>query len=215
MIKAFILTLILVFPPDDSISDKINTFLDKRLNQYDKYEYEIIKAPENTEGLKIIEENEFNIKTNIVYLPVIFINDGRNVRSFITLRLKLFRNVFVTSKSIKRKKSLSKEDFHIMQVDVTQIKGNIFSQFDRLNEYRTKVNINTGTVLIDELIETAPIVYSGEKVTASSICRNVLVSTEALSKQDGSMGEIITVITPDKKQFKAKVIDQQNVLIIE
>jgi flagella basal body P-ring formation protein FlgA len=215
MIKALILTLIMVFPPDDSISDKINTFLDKRLNQYDKYEYEIIKAPENTEGLKIIEENEFNIKTNIVYLPVIFINDGRNVRSFITLRVKLFRNVFVTSKSLKRKKSLSKEDFHIMQVDVTQIKGNIFSQFDRLNEYRTKVNINTGTVLIDELIETAPIVYSGEKVTASSICRNVLVSTEALSKQDGSMGEIITVITPDKKQFKAKVIDQQNVLIIE
>jgi len=215
MIKALILTLIMVFPPDDSISDKINTFLDKRLNQYDKYEYEIIKAPENTEGLKIIEENEFNIKTNIVYLPVNFINDGRNIRSFITLRLKLFRNVFVTSKSIERKKSLSKEDFHIMQVDVTQIKGNIFTQFDRLNEYRAKVNMNAGTVLIDELIETAPIVYAGEKVTASSICRNVLVSTEALSKQDGTMGEIITVITSDKKQFKAKIIDQQNVLIIE
>ena len=215
MINAFILILILISPPEGSIRDKIDTFLDKRLSQYDKYEYEIIKAPENSEGLRIIEENELNIKSNIVYLPISFINDGRSVRSFITLRLKLFRNVFITSKSIERKKSLSKTDFHVTQVDVIQIKGNAFTLFDRLNEYRAKVNINAGTILIDELIETTPVVYAGEKVTASSICRNVLVSTEALSKQDGIMGEIITVITPDKKQFKAKVIDQQNVLIIE
>jgi flagella basal body P-ring formation protein FlgA len=215
MLNTIILILILIFPPDNSIRKSIDAYLDKRLSQYDKYEYEIIKAPENSEGLKIIEENQLNIKSNIIYLPVSFNNDGRNIRSYITLRLKLFSNVLVTSKSIERKKSLSKADFQTMKVDVTQVKGNIFTQFDRLSEYRAKVNINAGTILIDELIESTPVVYAGEKVTASSICRNVLVSTEVLSKQDGVMGEIITVVTPDKKQFKAKVIDQQNVLIIE
>ena len=215
MINFFILILLLISPPDDSIRKSIDTYLDKRLSQYDKYEYEIIKAPENSEGLRIIEENELNIKSNIIYLPVSFNSDGRNIRSYIALRIKLFKNVLVSLKSIERKETLSKTSFYLNQVDVTQIKGNIFTQFDRLNEYRAKINIKEGTVLIDESIETTPVVYVGDKVTASSICRNVLVSTEVMSKQDGTLGDIITVVTPDKKQFKAKVIDQQNVLIIE
>ena len=43
----------------------------------------------------------------------------------------------------------------------------------------------------------------------------MVVTFDAFSRQDGIPGGVITIISKDKKQYKAKVVDSHNVTIIE
>jgi flagella basal body P-ring formation protein FlgA len=79
----------------------------------------------------------------------------------------------------------------------------------------SKSSIPVGTVLIFESFQAAPVVKSGDKVTAQSNVGNVMITVEAFARQDGAEGEIIKIQTKDKKQFKARVLNFENVLIIE
>jgi len=60
-----------------------------------------------------------------------------------------------------------------------------------------------------------PIMLSGGKVNAHAISGNVVVSIEAFARQDGAEGDVIRIITKEKKIFKARVIDGLNVQILE
>ena len=44
---------------------------------------------------------------------------------------------------------------------------------------------------------------------------NVIIQTDVVSKQEGSVGDIISVHTMENKIFKAKVVDNNNVIIVE
>ncbi len=60
-----------------------------------------------------------------------------------------------------------------------------------------------------------PAVYPGDKLEAHTIVGNVKISFATYSKQEGIVGEIIRVRNSKNKIFKAEVIDNNNVLIVE
>lgn len=42
-----------------------------------------------------------------------------------------------------------------------------------------------------------------------------MVSTDAYARNDGSIGDVISIRTKSSKQFRAKIVDSKNVNIIE
>ncbi|MFA4923752.1 MAG: flagella basal body P-ring formation protein FlgA, partial [Ignavibacteriaceae bacterium] len=70
-------------------------------------------------------------------------------------------------------------------------------------------------ILIREVLEEKPVIQSGDLVKASFINGNVIVSMEANARQEGAVGEIIRVVTQNKKQYRVKVVDSLNVNILE
>ncbi|MHB8339328.1 MAG: flagella basal body P-ring formation protein FlgA, partial [Ignavibacteriaceae bacterium] len=84
-----------------------------------------------------------------------------------------------------------------------------------INNLRSTAFIKAGEILTKEMVEPVPIIKAGDPVTAKYIGSNVLITFNALSRQDGALGDVITIIAKDKKLYKAKIIDAKNVIIIE
>ncbi len=200
---------------DNYLKKEINNYLDKVFSNYESYDYQIIQMPKG-ESIKLVRKNELNLHKSLLYLPVeIKDNLNRTRNSFITLRIKLFKNVLVVKNSLERNHIFSSADVKIEKLDINQINGTPFTDINEVSDFRSKININPETVLIKEIIEPKPAVYSGDKISARVIKGKVMLSIDAYSRQDGAKGDIIKIRTKDNKQFKAKVIDSKNVLIIE
>ncbi len=200
---------------DNYLKKEISNYLDKVFSGYESYEYQIIQMPE-AESIKLIHKNELNLHKSLLYLPVEIkdkLNRTRN--SFITLKLKLYKNVLVVINSLERNHVFSPKDVKIEKLDINQINGTPFTSINDVSDFRSKVNIKPETVLIKEILELKPVIKSGDKISARVIEGKVMLTVDAFSRQDGAEGDVIKIRTKDNKQFTAKVIDSKNVLIIE
>ncbi len=216
MFFSLIIALLMTFNPGNALKKQIHDFLKKNLVDYKQFEFQIVQMPENYIKVIIEKSDDFKISGNLAYIPVRVVSSAdRQTRSFITIRLKLYKEVLVAVKNLKPKEDLSKDEFQFKNVDVTQVRGTPVLSFDKITSFRSKINIKKGDVLIKECIEEKPIINPGDVVTASYSTGNVTVSTQAISKQEGCKGQVITILTRDKRYFKAKVLDSQHVNIIE
>ncbi len=199
-----------------SLKSELDEYLKKNFSGYKEFQYEIVEMPENFKKASILKTNELNVSGNLAYVPVkVVTDDNRVTKTFITIRLKLFQEVLVAVKPIKSRETLTAGDFQLEKVDVTQVRGSAVKTLKGIETLRSKVSLRTGDVLVKEAVEAKPIINVGDQVNASVSSGSVYVSTEATARQEGLRGDIIQIITKDKKLFKAKIIDSKNVLIIE
>lgn len=200
----------------DSLKADMDKYLKKNLSQYESFDYNILQNRSEFKIIKIIEDREFSLNGNLVYVPVEGIaKDGRAIKSIITIRVKLYKSILVTAKQLERAEVFTPADFVLKKMDITQIKGTTLTSVKGIDTYRARIILRQGEPVIEENIERKPVILSGDKVEAKLTSGSVVVSFDAFSRQDGIPGGIITIISKDKKQYKAKVIDSQNVTIIE
>ncbi len=214
MIFSFIISLSLFLFSGGSLNQAVDNYLKEKLSSYDKYEFEIMNYPDGNVTLE--DDPGFKISGNFIYIPVdVVYKNSTESRTYLTIKVKLFKNVLVASENISAKELLDTSDVLIQLKDVTNFRGNPLSSLNEISGVRSKIFIKRGSVLSSEFIEPEPVVKNGDKVTAISKAGNVIVSTKAEAKQEGITGEVIRIVTKDKKQLKAKIIDSQNVLITD
>ncbi|MDP3831248.1 MAG: flagellar basal body P-ring formation chaperone FlgA, partial [Ignavibacteriaceae bacterium] len=158
---------------------------------------------------------DFKISNDVAYIPVKSVNGKSSSLSFVTVKLKLFDEVFSAKRNINKKMILSEEDIEIKLVDVAKIRGTALTENDKPNTFRTKSLIKKGDVIISELLEKIPVIQNGDLISAQVQHGNVMVSIDAIARQEGCVNDVIRIASKDKKLFKAKVIDSKNVSIIE
>lgn len=215
MLSILLSILLLLAPGNPDINEQVKTYLNDQFKEYKSFEYEIVKMPSDCSAIEILKEKEFRVSGSLGYLPVKIVKNERTAQAYITIRLKLFKDVIVTLKDIKRKENLGQSDFELKLCDVTELNSIPVSGNEELDSYRSKKNLKAGDVLTQSDIEKLPVINAGDKIIASVVQGNVLLQTDAVSRQDGSVGDIINILTDDNRQFKAKVVDFNNVLIIE
>ncbi|MDP2301412.1 MAG: flagellar basal body P-ring formation chaperone FlgA [Ignavibacteria bacterium] len=210
-----LLILLITLSTPDKLKDKIEEYLDQKLSGYQKYEFEISYAPKETDNLVIDDNRDFKISNDVAYIPVKSVNGKSSSLSFVTVKLKLFDEVFSAKRNINKKMILSEEDIEIKLVDVAKIRGTALTENDKPNTFRTKSLIKKGDVIISELLEKIPVIQNGDLISAQVQHGNVMVSIDAIARQEGCVNDVIRIASKDKKLFKAKVIDSKNVSIIE
>jgi flagella basal body P-ring formation protein FlgA len=214
LILFFILSI--AFNTNNSFKGELDNYLKKNLTEYQDYKYEIIQLPSSYKEIELLKPNDFNLSGNMIYVPVQIIDkNGRKFRSILSVKLKLYKNVLVAVKKINRKTDLKENDFTYKKEDITRIKGFPVYSIKGINLLRSKVLIKPGDVLIKQMTEKIPVIKIGDVLNAKYISGSVVISLKVFSRQEGTTGGIITVITSDKKLFKAKIIDSKNVIIIE
>lgn len=200
----------------DDFRPHLDKFLEKSLKNYERFEYQIISQP-NTEKDQIFidESRDFKIIGNIGYVPITLLSsNGIKTKSLMSLKLKLFKKVIIAAKDIKRGELLKAGNTVLSNTDVALRQGD-FLDTSRLASYQTKLNIQKGDVIMMHMIEKLPLIKKGDQVTACVIKGKVRIDIDAIARQDGCENEVISIITIDKKNFKAKVIDRYSVLITE
>ena len=212
-----LLSLILtLFQSEASLNDRIKSYLDTKLADYERYDFEVTRLPSNYLKIEIQEFLDPEIKGSLCYVPVkIQKTETRSKTSFITVRLHIYDYVYVANADIDRKDDLNYLMFDKKLMEVSDYSGNIVSQGEDLQKYRARRLIRSGAVLLNYDIEKIPDILAGDKITALSSVGNVVVSVEAYAREDGAEGEIIKVRTVDNRIFQARVIDNKNVIIIE
>lgn len=214
LVILFILSLLI--NSNNSFKSDLDNYLKKNLSEYQDYKYEILRLPESYKKIELLKPNEFNLSGNMIYIPVQVVEkSGRIFRSILSVRLKLYKDVAVAVKKINRKENLVESDFVLKKEDITKIKGTPVYSLRGIDSFRSSITIKPGDIVVKQMIEQIPVVKIGDELNAEYISGNVMVTLDVFARQEGVTGQIITVITKDKKLFKAKVINSKNVIIIE
>ncbi len=194
--------------------DELKSYLQSKLGSYEKYEYQVVQKPKGFKRMKINNEKSFRLVKNYAYVPVKIYDEKNNASSaLLTVRVKLFKTVFVTIQKVNAGENLFATMFERKLEDIASLDGNLVGEQD-LSLYRSKVLVKEGTVLTKELVELIPIVNKGEKVIVHAGKNGVDVTIDAVTRQDGCPGDVISV-QANNKIFKAKVIDKYNLTLVE
>lgn len=191
---------------------EVERYLNQKLNGYDKIEFSILNDVKQF-NFKIDESRELKLKGGTAYLPVKYSDKNKSVNSILTLQLKLFKLVPVAVKEVKRKEKIDANSYVLRSVDVTSLKYSKAAFVTELNSVRAKSLIKEGQVITKDLIEEIPVIQSGSKIIAECVKGSVVISTEAVARQDGKVNELIDILTTSNELLKAKVINSQKVLI--
>ena len=148
-------------------------------------------------------------------IPIQVILDGKTYRTLIlSLKIKLLKKVIVAAKAIPKDKHLSEADICMEERNIIPVLGSAL--VDKSDTYgkRAKRRIQQGAILTDELIETPPLIFRGDRVTILVESSHLKVATVGIAKEDGYEGKIIRVQNiSSKKIITAKVINEKLVRV--
>ncbi|GJQ63649.1 MAG: hypothetical protein SCALA702_27020 [Melioribacteraceae bacterium] len=213
---AILLNIVFVFFTGADVDNLVNDYLTDKLSGYEKIEYQIVNAPDNYSVIEIDDSREFKLAGNTGYIPVIIKrNSSRGSSSYISVKLSMYQYVLVAIKDVKKGKPLTAESFDIRLEDISKVKGDVITNPGLLDTFRSKFTIRENSILVKQIVECVPVMFVGDKVKANVISGSVVVTTDAYARQEGGMGDIIVVRTSENKQFRAKIVDNNNVLILE
>lgn len=206
----------LVFGQGQNFNAQLKKYLDEKLNSYAKYEYQIIQAPKNYSRIEISDDRKSRLDKNYFYLPV-KIYDNKNIASLslLTIRVKLYKNVFYASREIKRTENLLSSMFEVKMADVSLYGNNVINVTDDISNYRSRVLIKSGAILSEDIIEPIPAVNKGDKVVLHTGGLGVDVSIDVTARQDGCVGDVISVYSIGNKFYKGKIVDKSNLTLVE
>jgi flagella basal body P-ring formation protein FlgA len=204
------------FGHNSSFDAHLKKYLDEKFSSYIKYEYQIMSMPKNFSKIEINVEKNASITKNYIYVPI-NVYDSKNFvsTSLLTVRVKLFKNVFVARQEIRRGGDLSQNLFQVKEADISMNDNKTFDVQHELTSFRSRVLIKEGTVLSDNMIEPIPIVKKGDNLILHTTGTGVDVSVEVVARQDGCAGDVISVHAQGSKLYKAKIVDKKNLILVE
>jgi len=215
MLILFIYILSFITSVDDLPKD-IKSKLEMEFSNYTRVEYRVVKAPKELNKIYFNEDDDINIIGSTAYIPVYLIDKrGNKKRTTISVRVKIYEKVYISTKDINRRDPINVSDFKLVEKEITAVRGKIVNSLGEVIGARAGRNIKKGDILTTESLEAMPVIFPGDKVSAASIVGNVLISFNAISRQEGSIGDVIRIRTKNNDIYKAEVIDYKNVLIIE
>ncbi|MBI9073183.1 MAG: flagellar basal body P-ring formation protein FlgA [Melioribacteraceae bacterium] len=217
---SIIIAILFMFGLSESFQDNLDAYLNNHLSEYSKYSYEIITLPNNisnlNDGIDLDKSREYKLNNGYMYIPVhIQPKNGKGTNGYITLKLKLYKEVLVSINEIERGIELAESDFIKVYKDVTQLRVEAVYTTEYLSDKRTKVKISKGQVLSKNAFEQIPVIRIGDKITAYIKKGTVEISMDVKAKQDGYRNKIIRVLSDENRIYKAKVESSKKVLIVE
>ncbi len=199
-------------------ANSFDKYLKKELKDYNSFSYEVVTLPRSVKSLDdkrlaIDDERELRMQKGFAYVPALVKVGSETNKCIVTLKVKLYKDVLVANRKIKKGEAFSPFDFKVEMRDVSLIGGKIVSGKEDLNNYRADITINKGDVLTERMIEAIPLIKRGDEVTVFAQYGSVVVNFPAIAREDGVKGEKIRVIRDDKRMFRAEVVDSKSVII--
>lgn len=222
MITWILSILLLVNPLQPNNDTALDEYLQQQLAEYKRFEYEVVRLPRDLESLSddrvvIKQDQTLRISNGYAYVPIeLVLGDGVSTRSMATLKVSLYKDVYIALRDIKRGEVLSKGDFFIEEKDIAELVTTPMDIAEPLMDMRASTNIRQDLVLQENMVERKPIVKRGDRITAFVVVGNVSISFMANAREEGYKGKRIRIVRDDDKRiFKAEIIDPKNVKIIE
>ena len=216
MIMALLFSVLsFIISPGGKLKDEITSSLMKTYVAYKSIEIELIQPLGVYDSAALSASKNITINNNIALIPIRIIKKNSVTEKYISARIKLFKEVYECVKEISRNNKLKSDDCTIVTVDVALFRKKPVEISTPISALMCKTNLRPGEILFSEDLIRVPIVKNGDRITAEYNLNGVTVSFEAVARQNGAEGDCISIISPDKKQFKAKIINNSTVAVME
>ncbi len=214
MLKAFFI-LISLLNPDSLFEKEIDLYLQSNLTNYVKYEYEVVRMPKDFKEIKINRNQSFTITGDLAYVPVTVVKKSNDTfNTSIVLKVNLFTFALIANDDIQRNAELNESQFRTAIIDVTKFRDEPILNQD-LQSLRSKFMIEKDSPLLKNMVEEKPVIQAGDVVWLNTRVGMVNIKMSATARQEGKVDEIIRVKSDDNKLYRAKVLDNNNVLVME
>lgn len=162
-----------------------------------------VTAPKHTDWLGGIP---FQVKIKV---------DGQIVnKTTVATYIEVWQDVILAAKPLGNNQPITKSDIKIESMNLTRVPKNAVLSTDQVIGYRANRSIAINSVLRVDQIEMPLVVRRGDLVQALVETKALRVTTNAIAKQDGRVGERIRLINVrSKKALYGQVVDSQTVKV--
>ncbi len=121
----------------------------------------------------------------------------------IPVRIKVFRNMPVSARAIRKGEEISDADIRIIRSDVTYLRDDDLVDDDYMSGKKASRNIPEGVILLNNYFAPDISISRGDKVTIIVESGSVRIRSTGVSLQDGSIGGFIRI----KRDGSKKIIE--------
>ena len=196
-----------------SFEENALNYLQKEFPEYEKIEMQLQKDFSSDEKIIVDYSRNINLAKGIAYIPVIATKGKKTSSSIVSVKVQLYLKLLVAIKNFERKELLDKTGFEEKLMEVSQINGTAVNKDFAISDYRAKSFIKKGEILFEEKMEKIPLISTGDKVFAEVRTGSVVVTTEALARQNGSTGDLIELVSSGNKIIKARIVNANKVIV--
>jgi flagella basal body P-ring formation protein FlgA len=201
--------------PKNNLIDQITSELMKTYSGYKSIEIELTKPMNVSGSVELSSSKNISVNNNIALVPVRINTKGTVTEKYISVRIKLFKDVYKCVREVNRNISFKTQDCRIETIDVASFNKKPLETTIPVNSFISRTNLRTGEIVFHEDIIKTPLVKNGDRITAQYNLNGICVSFEAVARQNGAEGDYIIVASSDRKQFKGKIINCSTVEIMQ
>ncbi len=211
MIFNFFISLIFLFQTGANKTSEIEEYLKSKLIEFKRFEFQL-KQGINKSDFEIDYSSDFRRRGEYGYIPILLKKGNKQLKTIATVKLKLFKDVYISKIDIKKGEELSPLNFIRIEKNVAKLRRKPI----QFNAYKmvAKKKIKSGIILTEDLVKAKPVIRQGDKVTAFVKHGNVEIRVEAIAKGDAGIGDELR-IKALRKFFRARAVSKNEVLIIE
>jgi flagella basal body P-ring formation protein FlgA len=171
-----------------------------------------------------VNSTEYSIQVGIgsaprlkghVGIPIEIIVAGKTVqKAVVPVLVRTFGNVVSTGRQMQRHEALSAEDILVQRLETTSLGDDILTSGREIEGRRTARIIAANSVLSRSVVESIPAIRLEDAITVIVRSGKATLTTQGVAKQEGGIGDVITVQRPGSHdRFRAVIVDAKSVLV--
>jgi flagella basal body P-ring formation protein FlgA len=199
LVSVFLTNTFFAFGASDFSSIRIKNAVEDYINDNAKGDIEIEFLREiatqsfNFENVKAVIQNESIKFRGIIDITIRFESNGRIIKYLeIPVKIIVYQNAAVASKTIPRGIQITKNDLIMKRVETSNIESPIL-RLDEVEGKKVNRNVGAGTIISQGFISEEQIIKRGEKVTIIVQSGAVQIKTLGTALEDASAGQSVRV----------------------
>jgi flagella basal body P-ring formation protein FlgA len=150
-----------------------------------------------------------------VGIPVEVLCSGKvEQRLIVPVHVRTFGNVIVTSRQLEKHEIITNREVTLQRIETTTLPDDILIDEYETDGKRTVRIIGANSVLCRSMMENIPTVRQDDPVTVAVRTMRASVSLEGVAKEDGCVGDVITVQrVGSHERLRGKIVDHRTVEI--
>ena len=130
-----------------------------------------------------------------------------------TVRIRTFQDVFVSTETIKPHSEIAANEVSRVKTESTDLPNPVID-LGQLKDKWTSGWIQSGRALTFDMFDDEPVVKRGDDVVIIFKTKNVVVRELGSALQDGKLNEIIRVTNEYKDNLRGKVTGKGEVVLV-
>lgn len=178
----------------------------------------LVQPPEGEsapgEVVEVREGTPNGLLGRVVFL-VSFRPSGKPIGyQWVTAEVEMIRPVVVSVRSLRRSEVIKPEDLEIRSIGVVRAAGPYLADPSMLIGKRVVRAVAPGMPISLEMVETAPLIRSGDRVTLVVETGGLRIATVGKAKEEGFLGRSMAILNLDsRKTIYGEVVDASTVKV--